>query len=52
MLLYRVDEFLTLSTLFEFSKLCAIGGGGEGWVVQRRKAEEKRERGEGVFSFC
>ena len=40
-----MGEFLTLSTLFEFSKLHAIGG-------ERRKVEEKRERGKGVFSFC
>jgi len=33
-----VGEFLTLSTLFEFSKLHAIGG-------ERRKAEEEGERG-------
>lgn len=39
-----MDEFLTLSTLFEFSKLRAIGGG---WGVGVGGAEKESGREEG-----
>lgn len=47
-----MGEFLTLSTLFEFSKLHAIGGEKESGRRGREGKRKKRERGEGVFSFC